>query len=106
MIDDIDKLCFEEKIKLAISTDINKLTILSKDSNWYIRSLVAGNTNTPVEILSILAKDTDTYVRYYVVQNFNTPIEVLKKLINDEDEYIKEAAINRLVELKGLNCFA
>ena len=55
------------------------------NSDYIVRCLVAGNSNTPVDVLTELAKDRDWYIRVSVAGNSNTPVDVLTELAKDSD---------------------
>ena len=55
------------------------------NSDYIVRCLVAGNSNTPVDVLTELAKDSDWYIRCLVARNPNTPVDVLTELAKDSD---------------------
>ena len=58
-------LSFEDKLKLADNKRTSKkvLTILYRDENWFVRSRVVENPNTPKEVLEKLSTDKDKSVR-------------------------------------------
>ena len=90
----------DRQLAARVSTDIEILKKLSKDSNSYVRFFVASNLNTPIEILEVLSKDEFKGVRYCVSYNKNTSNEILKELLNDE--YCKESAFDTLIKKKGM----
>lgn len=51
----------------SVPTEI--LTYLANDEVWYVRMLVAMNTNTPIELLKHLVIDEHPTVRMGVFQN-------------------------------------
>lgn len=53
------------------ATDQETLTILSKDSFWFVRDFVASNPNTPEEILVELSKDSDFRIQAEANRNLN-----------------------------------
>lgn len=55
------------------------------NSDYIVRCLVAGNSNTPVDVLTELAKDSDYDVRVSVAENPSTPVDVLMELAKDRD---------------------
>ncbi len=55
------------------SRSIVILEQLAGDENWWVRSGVARNSNTPTAILKRLAKDGDEWVRGWVASNPQYP---------------------------------
>ncbi len=77
----LGSLSHSDKYDIAENTkSIKILKILSTDKNWYIRSTIARNPNTPKEVLKILSTDEDNTVRYFVAMNPNTPKEALRSI--------------------------
>ena len=58
-------LSYMNKLRCADGKRTSKkvLTILSKDKNWFVRSIVVHNSNTPMDVLEKLSTDKDRYVR-------------------------------------------
>ena len=79
----------------SLSADIAELAVLSKDSNSYVRSLVAGNTKSNIEILTNLSTDENEEVRIEVAKNPICNGEIMAKLSKDESvEVRREVAKN------------
>ena len=53
---------------------------------------MAANPNTSPQNLALLAKDTEWYVRYMVAKNPSASPETLALLVKDEDYDIRELA--------------
>ena len=61
----LGSLSYMNKLRCADNKRTSKkaLTILSKDENWFVRSMVVHNSNTPMDVLEKLSTDKDRYVR-------------------------------------------
>ena len=55
------------------------------NSDYDVRCLVAGNSNTPVDVLTELAKDSDWYIRCLVARNPKLKEVLTDKNKSDED---------------------
>ena len=69
----------EREERAKNSTSAEELEKLAEDEDYYVRSAVAENTNTPASLLDKLADDEEEYVRSAVTRNKNTPAAVLEK---------------------------
>lgn len=77
----MEHLHFSERSRIArTSKNPNTLKTLATDEEWFVRSYVAENPNTPLEVLKILANDEDSIVREYVLENKNTT-ELIRRLV-------------------------
>ena len=61
------------------STSPAELEKLAEDDDYYVRSAVAENPNTPASMLDKMADDEERYVRQNVARNPYTPAFVLEK---------------------------
>ena len=86
----------DKYIIILNSEDTELLEYFSKDKDYYIRSYVAENKNTPVKMLELLSRDENYYVRSYVAKNKNTPVKILRLLAEDEDSMVRHEAEKRL----------
>jgi hypothetical protein len=89
----IRKMEYWKKSELARNpnTPVGVLEILFKDEEEDIRGRVALNTNTPPGELEILSKDEWFVVVRSVAANPNTPVRVLETLSQDGDSDIRWA---------------
>jgi len=62
------------------------------NSDWDVRSFVAGNPNTPADVLTELAKDSYCDVRSFVAGNPNTPADMLTELAKDSHWHVRRHA--------------
>lgn len=83
-----------------INTPEEYLEQLAEDESYLVIEALASNPSTPVEILERLAKDEESGIREIVAGNKNTPIFVLEELVKDEDCGVRETAENTIAEIE------
>jgi very-short-patch-repair endonuclease len=70
--------------KAVRESDPTKLARMATSRDYYVRSMVADNSSTPVTTLRALAADPDDGVRGHVARNPRTPPDVLATLGDDD----------------------
>jgi hypothetical protein len=75
------------------------LSLLSKDSDPYVRNKVAQNKYVTIEILVALAHDEIDYVAMTVAKNTNTPVEILNKFSTHPNYSVRSYAATSLRRL-------
>ncbi|MDJ0532006.1 MAG: HEAT repeat domain-containing protein [Xenococcaceae cyanobacterium MO_207.B15] len=92
----------DENIRSLVAGNINTpeeyLEQLAEDESWQVKTAVAHSPITPAKLLEKLAEDEDEDVRIAVAENTNTPVFVLQRLAIEESE-VGEKAENTIAEL-------
>jgi hypothetical protein len=93
------KIKAAEKIKNAPLPD-KLLGVLSSNSSWNKRLEIATNLKNDsldnTKAFSILSKDSQAYIRSAVANNANTPSKILAEMTKDLDSIVSQAATTNL----------
>ncbi|WNQ13373.1 hypothetical protein MJA45_10225 [Paenibacillus aurantius] len=76
------------------------LEILSDDSEWRVRHMVASKNKLSEKLQLKLASDKDPIIRSAVARNKKATLNVLQFLSADKDEEVKALAQKRIAERK------
>lgn len=75
---------------------------LAEDKNEYIRSVLAGNTGTPISILEQLSFDLDTEVLYAVAGNSQTPASTIRRLFQRDIKTARKLLARAIAGNRGI----
>jgi hypothetical protein len=117
-------LKIKRKIAAAEDTSVEMLQQLSKDSDREVRSLVAGNPNTPQDILLELSNEfaevvTDNpifdllmlenpssyFVRISLARSSTTAIATFEKLIQDSNYGVRSQSVATILDTPRIDAF-
>ncbi len=72
------------------------LTVLARDEDWRVRTMVAMKRKLTPELFETLSCDPNEGIRHSIVVNKKTPLRVLEKMRDDPWDTIREEVRGRL----------
>ncbi len=93
-----DKLRSIRRVLVSRTRDPETLSILSRDSDYFIRKEVAKSSATKVETLQNLSTDPFSSIRNEVLLNNNVSLITLQNMVYDDpSRFIKMLALDRIL---------
>lgn len=96
MVDDLPRLSFRDRAKLAKMPNISDKMIntLANDESFFVRVVVANRANLTDELKEKFANDCDTHVRFTTASRSDISSDLVAKLITDEKAQVRCRAIS------------